>query len=255
VSRRADISPSDDARWVFNRLAEAYRARPAYPPALVDRLAHLAGGPGARAVDLGAGTGHLAVPLAGRGVSIAAVEPARSMLAALSDAAVPGITPVHASAERTGLPDGAFGLAVIADALQWIDPQAGAAEVGRLLAPGGALAIVTAHLSDTPFLRTLAARIARANPKARPGPPPVALFFSLAELPPPAEERFEDAVALAPSELDAVLCSLSYVGPALGPESRSALLADARVIAEAHGGAVWRRELCLSWAARVREAR
>jgi len=248
VPRRAAISPAEDARWVFNRLVEPYRARPPYPPALVDALAALAGGPGARVADLGAGTGHLAVPLAGRSLRVFAVEPARAMLAQLARTAPSTLEPVHAAAEETGLPANSFALAVIADALQWIDPEAGAAEVRRLLAPGAALAVVTPRLADTPFLVELQERIAARNPRARPGPPPVELFFSLAGLPAPEEERFEDETALPPADLDAVLRSLSYVGPALGPAKLDELLVEARVLAARHGGAVWKRELRLSWA-------
>jgi Xaa-Pro aminopeptidase len=47
---------------VFNRLAVAYQSRPGYPEALVERLSQVAA-PGGRAVDLGAGTGDLALPL------------------------------------------------------------------------------------------------------------------------------------------------------------------------------------------------
>ncbi|HEX8910372.1 MAG TPA: methyltransferase type 11, partial [Anaeromyxobacteraceae bacterium] len=63
---RRSVSLHDQDRWVFNRLADDYLARPPYPDALVERLAALAGGAGARAVDLGAGVGHLALPLAAR---------------------------------------------------------------------------------------------------------------------------------------------------------------------------------------------
>jgi predicted RNA methylase len=68
---------------VFNRLAEDYRRRPGYSTGLAERLLALAGGPGARVADLGAGTGHLALPLARLGARVHAVEPARAMLAAL----------------------------------------------------------------------------------------------------------------------------------------------------------------------------
>lgn len=252
MSRRAGISPSDDRRWVFNRLAEDYRARPPYPAVLADRLATLAGGPGARAVDLGAGIGGLALPLASRGLRVAAVEPARAMLAVLERAAREAgadVEAVHAAAEATGLPGRTQALVLIADALQWIDPEAGAAEVRRLLAPEGALAIVTARPADTPFLAALAARIAARNPKARPSPPPVELFFSLAGLPSPTVESLADEErALPAASLEAVVRSLSYVGPALGPRELEALLSEARALAAEHGGATWRRELRLAWA-------
>ncbi|HYD54209.1 MAG TPA: class I SAM-dependent methyltransferase [Gemmatimonadaceae bacterium] len=256
MSRRAGISPSEDRRWVFNRLAGDYGARPPYPAALADRLAALAGGPGARVADLGAGVGHLALPLAARGLQVTAIEPARAMLTALEGsarAAGLAVVPAHATAEATGLPTGSCALVVIADALQWIDPAAGAAEVRRLLAPGAALAVVTARPADTPFLRALAARIAARNPKARPRPPPTELFFSLAGLPAPSVEALADEeTSLSPGALEAVLRSLSYVGPALGPAEIETLLDEAHDLAAAHGGAAWSRELRLAWARRPR---
>ncbi len=240
VSRRS-ASPQDDRRWVFNRLAAAYRHRPGYPTALLDRLLSLGGGAGARVAELGAGTGHLALPLARLGARVVAVEPARAMLEALRAAEVPGLEAVHAAAEETGLPAGAFDLLVLADTLQWVDPDRAGREAARLLAPGGALAVVTPRLAATPFLAALAERIARANPKARPAPPPVGLLFSVAGLPAPVEERFEDEVRLDEAGLEGVLRSLSYVGPALGPAALEALLLDARALAAEHGGALWRR--------------
>lgn len=247
VSRRS-ASPRDDRRWVFNRLAADYRHRPGYPAPLVDRLLALAGGPGARVADLGAGTGHLALPLARGGARVAAVEPARAMLEALRAAAASGVEPIHAAAEETGLPAGGFDLVVLADALQWVDPDRAGREAARLLAQGGAVAVVTPRLAATPFLSALAERIARANPKARPLQPPVGLLFSVAGLTAPRVEPYEDELLLDEAGLEGVLRSLSYVGPALGPAALEALLTDAWALAAAHGGAVWRREIELAWA-------
>jgi len=247
----------DDARWVFNRLAADYARRPGYPEALVARLVALAGGPGARVVDLGAGTGLLALPLARAGLRVWAVEPARAMLAALAtQAAVEGIatstsTPtqplllVHAAGEATGLPSASFDLVVAADALHWMDAALAGREAARLLRPGGAVALVVPRLAATPFLDALSARLAAANPRARSALPPATLFLSDAGAAPAPPERFAHEVTLAPDQLDAVLRSLSLVGPALGPAGVAALLAEARALAEAHGGAVWRREIAL----------
>ena len=260
---RTGISVQDDARWVFNRLARDYARRPGYPEPLVARLSALAGGPGAWVADLGAGTGLLSVPLAQAGLRVWAVEPARAMLDAVASAiATPpagaahpegrreapapgGLTPVHAAGEATGLPAGAFDLVVLADALHWMDAEKAGREAARLLRPGGVAAVVVPRLAATPFLDALAARLAAANPKARSAPPPVALFLSHAGAAPLPPEPFLHEVLLAPDDLDAVLRSLSLVGPALGPAGVDGLLAEARALAAAHGGARWRREITL----------
>lgn len=250
IVTRRNVSVNDGERWVFNRLAESYRARPGYPAALVDRLVGIAGGRGRRVADLGAGTGLLAVPLARAGLAVHAVEPALAMLEILaSDADDLPVVPVHASAEETGLPGGAFDLVLLADALQWVDPERCAREVARLLAPVGVLAVVDPRSASTPFMEALGERLAAANFKARPRPPPVDLLFSLALDAAPVAERFEDARPLDDDALAAVLRSLSYVGPALGAAALEAVLADARALAARHGGAVWSRTIGLWWAA------
>lgn len=256
MSRRG-IRPDESSRWVFNRLAADHARRPPYPAALVDRVAALAGGPGARVLDAGAGTGHLALPLAALGLRVTALEPALAMLDALGSAATAAGLPVeraHAAAEESGLPSGAFRLAVLADAAQWVDPQRAGLELRRVLALGGRIAFLVPALEDTPFLRALGERIARANPKARPGPPPVEAIAGSAGLPLEGEEIFLDATPLDPDVLEAVIRSLSYAGPALGPSGLAALLSDARALASAQGGAVWARRLRLSWTVPVARA-
>ncbi len=245
---RRGILVSDDASWVFNRLAAHYPARPGYPEALWRRLLEIAGGPGPIVADMGAGTGHLALPLAAGGARVFAVEPARAMLRALEARRTPAVVPVHAAAERTGLAGGRCDLVLVADALQWMNAEQAGREAARILRPGGALAVVEARLADTPFLHALSALIAEANFKARPSPAGRrAQLFAAADIRRLSSDRFAHAEPLSPERLDAVLRSLSFVGPALGPRRLGDLLAAARSLAAAHGGAVWERDISLTW--------
>jgi SAM-dependent methyltransferase len=249
---RRGITIADERRWVFNRLAGDYQNRPAYPEALVSRLLEIAGGPGAAVADLGAGTGHLALPLAAGGARVFAVEPARVMLralqAGLNARCAQAVTAVHAPAERTGLAKGCCDLVLLADALQWVDGERTGREAARILGPGGTLAVVEANLADTPFMRSLSALVAEANFKARPAPAGRrSHLFAAAGVRGLSTERFAHAERLAPGRFDAVLRSLTFVGPALGPDRLAALLDGARRLAEVHGGAVWVRDISLTW--------
>jgi len=246
----------DGDRWVFNRLAGDYRQRPAYPVALVDRLAALAGGAGT-VVDLGAGTGLLALPLAGRGIAVRAVEPASAMLDVLREGArgLP-VDPVHAPAEETGLADGAASLVLVADALHWVEPEAAGRETARLLAPRGAVAVVEVRIRGSAFADGLSELLVRMNPKAQPRPRGrLDQFLSAAGVTGRAAETYLDEQVLPPERLDAVLRSLSLVGPALGPDRLAGLLAEARQLAARTGGATWTRELRLTWGRRAGQRR
>ncbi len=235
---------------VFERLAEAYRARPGYPEELVQRLLALVGR-APRVVDLGAGTGHLAEPLARAGARVVAVEPARSMLAVCAER-VQGlaVSLVCAPAESTGLPAESAELLVLADAAQWVDPEAAGHEAHRLLLPGGVASLVEPRPADTPFMRALEALLRKANPERRPqGPGRGRQWLALASAGASVQSvELLHSVELAPPVLDAVLRSLSFLAPALGPGRMEALLVRARLLAERHGGARWERVLRLSWA-------
>lgn len=249
---RRDADIRDPSRWVFNRLAGDYLRRPGYPPALVERLLALAGGPGARVADLGAGTGHLALPLAQLGARVTAVEPAEVMLRALLAQDGRGaVATVHAPAESTGLAPGAFDLVLLADALQWVDPELAGREAARILAPGGCLALVEATFAATPFMAGLAALITRSNPRAQPRPAGRSRqVLALAADPPWKSESFLQEQLLSAPDLEAMLRSLTTVGPALGPAGLAALLSEAHALAGRTGGALFRRDLALTWARR-----
>jgi SAM-dependent methyltransferase len=246
VGRRG-AQVADPDRWVFNRLARDYRSRPGYPAELLARLADLAGG--APVVDLGAGTGLVAIPLARGGLRVAAVEPALAMLAVLQEESggLP-VRAVHAAAEATGLPDGEAGLVVLADALQWVEPERAGREAARLLAPGGVVAVVEARLGGSPFADGVAAILAGANPRAGPRPRGrLGQLLDAAGAGARSEERWSHGELLDPGRLAAVLRSLSLVGPALGPDRLGSLLAEVRALADRCGGAAWTREIRLTW--------
>jgi hypothetical protein len=156
----------------------------------------------------------------------------------------------HAAAESSDLPDRAFDLVLIADALHWMDAERTAAEVARMLARQGACAVVEVQLAATPFLQELQTVLRRANPKVSvPKPGRLTQLFRLA-LPRArrTSERFEDEVVLGEADFVGTLRSMSYVGPALGPAELAEVLGEAEALAARHGGAAWKREITVTWA-------
>jgi ubiquinone/menaquinone biosynthesis C-methylase UbiE len=237
---------------VFERLAEAYRLRPGYPEELPRRLLALVP-PGPRVVDLGAGTGHLAEPLARAGARVTAVEPAQAMLDVCAERTRGlEVALVLAPAESTGLPSGSAELVLLSDAAQWVDPEAAGKEAHRLLVLDGTAALVEARAADTPFMHALEQLLAEANPERRlQAEGRGRQWLALASGGAPVHTlELSQAVVLEPQALEGLLRSLSFLEPALGPSRMSALVAQAATLAAQHGGARWERVLRLSWATR-----
>ena len=127
----------DDRAASFDRAAAVYQAtRPSYPdeavrwsvPALARDV-----------LDLAAGTGKLTERLVALGWHVVAVEPSDAMRAELT-AALPDVEALPGTAERMSLPDASVDAVTIAQAWHWFDPPAAAAEIARVLRPGGQVA-------------------------------------------------------------------------------------------------------------------
>ncbi|HKE19918.1 MAG TPA: class I SAM-dependent methyltransferase [Kofleriaceae bacterium] len=142
-----------DSRQRFSAVAAAYhRFRPTYPAAALDWiLATTAAQPGARAADLGCGTGIFSRLLAARGLRVTGVEPNPEMLA-LAREAGGGPTYVAGEAARTGLADASVDLVTAAQAFHWFPLEATLAELARILVPGGWTAAVWNLRVSSPFV-------------------------------------------------------------------------------------------------------
>ena len=249
---RRKVRLDEASRWVFNRMADVYDARPPYPAALVDALAALAPR-GGRVADLGAGTGHLALPLAARGLDVTAVEPARDMLERLRAAAAARALAVraeHATAEATPIAARSIDLVVVADALHFIDAELGAREIARVLKRGGALAVVTSALGDTPYMRAVKAVIDDSVPRRPRALTQQLVHVSATVEAPFGDERvFHDETPVDRETLERILQSISFIGPAMH-EGRFATFR--RRIHALPGPAVWARTFTLRAGTRAR---
>ncbi len=154
--------------------------RPAYPDEAVAALIDAArrargadasgqGGP-LRAADIGAGTGKMSELLARGGLLVDAVEPSEAMRAQASS--IEGVTWHGGVAEETGLPNDVYDIVVFAQSWHWMDPERAGVEAARILAPGGALAIVWNQMAvSIPWVHRLT-RIMRSGDVHRPDNPP-----------------------------------------------------------------------------------
>jgi SAM-dependent methyltransferase len=120
----------------FGDVAELYdRARPSYPPALIDAL--LADAPRA-VLDIACGTGIAGALLAARGCEVLGVE-LDARMAALARAR--GLAVEVASFEDWQPAGRSFELAICAQAWHWLQPRAALAKAAAALTRGAPLAV------------------------------------------------------------------------------------------------------------------
>jgi SAM-dependent methyltransferase len=123
----------------FSRVASAYAAcRPRYPDELFTYLADL---PSRHelAWDCAAGSGQATLPLTGRFRRVLATDVSAAMLEHAPRH--PSVEYRVSRAEDSGLAESSADLVTVAQALHWLDIEPFYAEVERVLAPGGVLAV------------------------------------------------------------------------------------------------------------------
>jgi len=148
----------------FGKTARDYaHHRAGFPAALFGRLAARGiGGAGTSLLDLGTGTGSLALGFARRGAMVIALDISSEMLAEVAAVATRegiSVETVRAGAEATGLAGGLFDAVVAGQCWHWFDRPRAAAEARRLLKPGGRLAIC--HFDWIPLPGNVAAATER----------------------------------------------------------------------------------------------
>jgi len=92
-------------------------------------------------VDLAAGTGKLTRRLVPTGASVVAVEPLKEMREQLA-LVLPEAEVRAGTAEELPLADAGADAVTVGQAFHWFDAERAAAEIARVLRPGGALALV-----------------------------------------------------------------------------------------------------------------
>lgn len=219
----------------FGTVAAQYAAlRPTYPPGLVPFLVDGdAPCPARRRVlDLGAGTGLMTGLLVSAGHDVLAVDPSAAMLEQLASR-LPEVTPLVAAAEALPLPDGDVDVVTAAQAAHWFDPAPAAAEMSRVLRPGGTVGLVWSLRDDrAPWVAGLSAILAAENVE-RFRPAAVAGAFARALHAEVATTESVFVQRASPEDVVAGVATRSYVA-AMSEQRRAAFLGRIRELLATH---------------------
>jgi len=221
----------------FADVAGAYeRGRPEYAAAVVEAIATELGIPaGARVLDLAAGTGKLTRALVNEGFDVVAVEPLPSLREVLATNV--GAERVYEGvAEAIPLPDGSVYAVTVADAFHWFDHAAALAEIGRVLRPGGGLAVLSTvpdwgGASWAHEVGTLMAALRPEHPHFD-GPPWQDAVRAAGDWSAPREIRVTTMQPAVPERIPDYLASMSWVA-ALPDDRRAEMLAQIGAIVSA----------------------
>jgi SAM-dependent methyltransferase len=212
-------------------VGEYERGRPEYPPAAVGAVAaELRLAPGSPVLDLAAGTGRLSSALLAAGLDVIAVEPVQ----ALRERLAASIGPERVRdglAEAIPLGDRSVQAVTVGDAFHWFDHRPALTEIGRVLRPGGGLAVLATvpDWSGASWAHDLGTLLAQSRP-AHPhfdGPPWQESVRAAGGWAPPREIRVSVNRPAEPERIVDQIASMSWVA-GMAEEQRSAFLSRAR---------------------------
>ena len=138
----------------FANTAELYeRARPGYPPDLIEALFAEIGLDQPRILDLGAGTGKLTRQLLPYG-QVIAVEPLDEMRIQL-ERVLPDVECHAGTAESIPLPNASIDVVMVGQAYHWFDQATANPEIARVLVDGGHLVALWNDEVPVPWVERL----------------------------------------------------------------------------------------------------
>jgi SAM-dependent methyltransferase len=217
-------------RTSFGSVAAEYAAlRPGYP---ADAVAFLLGDRPLRVLDLGAGTGLLTDVLLAAGHEVVAVDLSEPMLAELR-ARLPQVATATGGAEAVPLPDGDVDAVVAGQAAHWFDPVPAAAELRRVMRPGGVVGLIwNTRDARVPWVQALGELLAA---EARDHEADQGVVDRFAAALPAVVETFDSGVvqALTPEQVVAGIGTRSYVATMDGGR-RAAFLRRVRDLLAEH---------------------
>ncbi|WP_326820285.1 class I SAM-dependent methyltransferase [Streptosporangium sp. NBC_01756] len=158
-------------RELFDTDADGYgSSRPGYPTQVYELLEHTGAlRPGARVLEIGAGSGQATRELLGRGTSVCAVELGANFAARLrSEFRDQALTVIEGDFDSLTNIEVDFDLAVCASSLHWLDRGTTLQKIGQLLRPAGWIAAWWTVYGDperpTPFRAALNAVLRQHHP-------------------------------------------------------------------------------------------
>jgi SAM-dependent methyltransferase len=236
-----------ERRTSFGAVAADYAAlRPGYP---ADAIAFLLGDRPLRVLDLGAGTGLLSDVLLAAGHEVVAVDLSEPMLDQLR-ARLPQVAAAVGAAESVPLPDADVDAVVAGQAAHWFDPVPAAAELRRVLRPGGVVGLIWNTRDErVPWVRALGRLLAE---EARDHEADQGVVDRFAAVLPAAVEVVDSGTVqdLTPEQVVAGIGTRSYVAT-MDDAGRDRFLGRVRDLLATHPDTRDRQRLQLPYATRA----